>query len=232
MNKNLIIMFVKEPKLGFVKTRLAKSCGHGFVVNLYVRFVQDLIYTLQSGKSDFKLCVYPNLELVNKIFGGFDNFLQSSGNLGTKMQKAFEEKFKSGYNKIVLIGSDAPHITNSLLNDSFEQLDYHDVILGPSLDGGYYLIGFNKDTFTSNAFEDIEWSTTNVLEQTLQKLHKKNVYLQEELNDIDILDDLKDFYEKFYKGYFEDSETIKFLKESKNKWKNLTLSSSVEDQLD
>jgi rSAM/selenodomain-associated transferase 1 len=224
-------MFVKEPKLGFVKTRLAKSCGHGFVVNLYVRFVQDLIYTLQSGKSDFKLCVHPNLELLNKVFGNFDNFLQSKGNLGTKMQRAFEEKFQSGYDKIILIGSDTPHITNTLFEESFKQLDYHDVVLGPSLDGGYYLIGFNKDTFTSKVFEDIKWSTPKVLEQTLQKLHTKTVYLHQELNDIDILDDLKDFYDKFHKGYFENSQTIQFLEENSS-WKNLTLSSSVEDQLD
>ena len=224
-------MFVKEPKLGFVKTRLAKSCGHGFALNLYVRFIQDLIYTLQGGNSDFKLCVHPNLELVNKVFGNFDNFLQSSGNLGTKMQKAFEKKFESGYDKIVLIGSDTPHITNALLNDSFEQLNNHDIVLGPSLDGGYYLIGFSKKSFTPKVFENIAWSTSKVLEQTLQKLHKKNVYLHQKLNDIDILDDLKDFYEKFHKGYFENSQTIQFLEENSS-WKNLTLSSSVEDQLD
>ena len=231
MSKNLIIMFVKEPKLDFVKTRLAKNCGHGFAVNLYVRFVQDLIYTLQGGKSDFKLCVHPKLELVNKVFGNFDNFLQKEGDLGIKMQKAFEEKFLNGYEKIVLIGSDTPHLTNTLLNDSFEQLNKHDIVLGPSLDGGYYLIGFNKKTFNPNVFENIQWSTAKVLEQTLQKLHKKEVYLHQELNDIDVLEDLKEFYEKFHKGYFENSKTIEFLKESKDKWKNLTLSSSAEDQL-
>ena len=231
MSKNLIIMFVKEPKLGFVKTRLAKSCGDDFVVNLYVRFVQDLICTLKSGQSDFKLCVHPNLELVNKVFGNFDNFLQKEGDLGIKMQKAFEEKFLNGYEKIVLIGSDTPHLTNTLLNDSFEQLNKHDIVLGPSLDGGYYLIGFNKKTFNPNVFENIQWSTAKVLEQTLQKLHKKEVYLHQELNDIDVLEDLKEFYVKFHKGYFENSKTIEFLKESKDKWKNLTLSSSVEDQL-
>lgn len=231
MSKNLTIMFVKEPKLGFVKTRLAQDCGHGFAVNLYVRFVQDLIYTLQNGKSDFKLCVHPDLELVNKVFGKFDNFLQAKGDLGIKMQKAFQAKFDDGYEKIVLIGSDTPHISYTQLNDSFEQLNKHDVVLGPSLDGGYYLIGFNKASFSSNVFENIEWSTSKVLEQTLHKLHEKTVYLHQELNDIDILEDLKDFYEKFHKGYFENSETIQFLEENSS-WKNLTLSSSVVDQLD
>ncbi len=231
MSKNLIIMFVKEPKLGFVKTRLAKNCGHGFAVNLYVRFVQDLIYTLQGGKSDFKLCVHPKLELVNKVFGNFDNFLQKEGDLGKKMQKAFEEQFKNGYDKIILMGSDTPHITNSLLNESFEQLNNHDIVLGPSEDGGYYLVGFNKQTFTKNIFEDMQWSTPNVLKKTLHKLHKKRVYLTEELNDIDTIKDLKSFFEQFHQSYFENSYTIAFLKESKAQWKNLTLSSSAEDQL-
>lgn len=229
MSKTLVILFIKEPKLGFVKTRLAQTCGAGFALNLYVRFVQDLIYTLQGARHDFKLCVYPELELVNKVFGDFDNFLQVDGDLGFKMQKAFEEKFASGYDKIVLIGSDTPHLTNSLLDECFEKLTNHDVTLGPSEDGGYYLVGFNKDTFSPKIFEDIEWSTDKVLEQTLQKLHANKVYLHQELNDIDVLDDLKDFYEKFHKGYFENSESIKFLEEN-NLWKNLMSSLSAEDQ--
>lgn len=217
MNKNLVIMFVKEPKLGSVKTRLAESCGHGFSVNLYVRFVQDLIYTLQSGRSDFKLCVHPNLELVNKVFGNFDNFEQADGDLGVKMKQAFKEKFEGHYEKILLIGSDTPHITNEILNESFEQLSNHDSVIGPSEDGGYFLIGFNKNTFIPEVFDDITWSTNQVLEQTLQKTSNKKVHLLQELNDIDIFDDLKDFYEKFHKGYFENSNTIEFLNENK-KW--------------
>ena len=230
MNKNLVILFVKEPKLGFVKTRLAKNCGDRFALGLYLLFVEDLISTLQNGKNDFNLCGYPDLKLINKIFGDFGNFMQVDGDLGIKMQFAFEEKFAQGYEKIVLIGSDTPHITNELIEDAFDKLELNDAVLGPSKDGGYYLIAFHKNSFYPKVFKDISWSTEKVLKQTLQKLNTRQVYLLQELNDIDNLNDLKDFYENFQDGYFENSNTIQFLKDNPT-WKNLMSSSSVEDQL-
>lgn len=229
-NKNLVIMFVKEPKLGFVKTRLAKSCGDKFTLNLYLLFVEDMIYTLQGSKSDFKLCANSNLELINKNFGHFDNFLQCEGDLGIKMQNAFEQKFAQGYEKIIIIGSDIPQITNKLISQSFTKLNTHDAVLGSSLDGGYYLIGFNKNTFYGRVFKDIKWSTKEVLKQTLQKLNDKNIYLLKELNDIDNIDDLKDLYANYKNNYFANSRTITFLRKSEYLWRNSTLSSSVEDQ--
>jgi len=139
--------------------------------------------------------------------------------------------FEKGYERVILIGSDTPHLSNTIINLGFEELKTNDIVLGPSEDGGYYLIGFNKQTFLKNAFEDIEWSSSKVLKQTLQKLNTKNVHLTQELNDIDTHEDLKDFFEQYHEGYFENSYTIEFLKESKAQWKDLTLSSSVEDQL-
>jgi len=228
VNKNLVIMFVKEPKLGFVKTRLAETCGDGFALVLYQFFVHDLIYTLQGRTTDFKLCGYPKLDIINEKFGKYDNFLQQEGDLGFKMQSAFEQMFEVGYEKIVLMGSDTPHITNTILNDSFEKLENNDIILGPSEDGGYYLIGFNKHTFYKEVFKNIQWGTSKVLEQTLQTLHTKKVYFTQELNDIDTIEDLEDFYNTYSQSYFTNSYTIQFLKESEIQWKNSMLLSSVE----
>ena len=225
-------MFVKEPKLGFVKTRLAKNTGDEFALVLYQFFIHDLLYTLQGSTSDFKLCAYPNLDIINEKFGKYDNFLQEEGDLGVKMQKAFEQMFDKGYEKIILIGSDTPHLTDTIFDEAFEKLEQHDIVLGPSADGGYYLIGFNKKTFVKSAFEDITWSSPQVLEQTLQKLHTKKVYLTQELNDIDTIEDLEDFYNTYSKSYFTNSYTIQFLKESEIQWKNSMLLSSAEDQQD
>jgi len=220
VNKNLVILFVKEPKLGFVKTRLAKSCGDGFTLELYKKFVLDLVQTLQTCKFDFKLCAYPNLEKINQSFGNFGNFLQCDGDLGVKMQKAFEEQFANGYEKILLIGSDTPHISNKLLTCGFDALNNHNAIFGPSKDGGYYLVGFNTHSFDKVAFEDVPWSTSEVLEKTLQRLNTKKIYFLQELNDIDVFDDLKDFYLNFKDSDFKNSNTMQFLKED-NTWKNL-----------
>lgn len=215
-------MFVKEPKLGFVKTRLAEHTTDEFALILYQFFVHDLIYTLQGGSHDFKLCVFGDIEHVNKTFGKYDNFLQADGDLGDKMQSAFEEMFEKGYEKITLIGSDTPHLTNTIIDKSFNELEKRDAVLGKCADGGYYMVGFSKETFDKNIFKGIEWSTSKVLQQTLQKLHTKDVYLTKELNDIDIIEDLENFFDKFQNGYFENSYTIEFLKESKEQWKNLT----------
>ncbi len=128
MNKNLVIMFVKEPKLGFVKTRLSKDCGEEFTLDLYKCFIHDLISTLKVSEFDFKLCAYPNLELINKEFGDFNNFLQFNGDLGVKMKNAFQSQFKNGYEKIVLIGSDTPHISKKTINETFIKLNTNDIV--------------------------------------------------------------------------------------------------------
>lgn len=221
LHKNLVIMFVKEPKLGFVKTRLAKTCGEEFTLNLYKCFVKDLIDNLSNEDFDFKLCGYPTLEKINEEFGNYDSFLQVDGDLGLKMQSAFLNQFEQDYQKIVLIGSDTPHISTEMINEAFVKLNKNDIVLGPALDGGYYLIAFSKNSFISEVFENISWSTQEVLSQTLQKLHAKNVYFLNNLNDIDVIEDLKDFYLKYKDGYFKTSNTIRFLKEEEI-WKNLT----------
>ena len=221
MSKKLVIMFVKEPKLGFVKTRLAKTCGDEFTLELYKCFVKDLINTLEHNNYDFKLCAYPNLEKIDKEFGSYNNFLQVEGSLGLKMKEAFSSQFDKEYEKIVLIGSDTPHISNKMIEEAFFHLDSNDIILGPSLDGGYYLIAFNNKTFYENVFEEISWSTSLVLGQTLQKLNEKKVHFLMKLNDIDVIEDLKNFYNEYKKSDFKSSKTIMFLKENQL-WKSLT----------
>jgi len=165
---------------------------------------------------------------MDKIFGTHGSFLQTDGDLGIKMQNAFRVQFTNGYDKIILMGSDTPQITNQILDEAFKKLDDYDTILGPSMDGGYYLIAFQKNSFSKKPFRGISWSTSMVLKQTLQRLNTRQVYFLQELNDIDNIDDLAKFYTDYQSSYFKDSNTMQFLKKSK-KWKNLMLSSSEED---
>ena len=212
-------MFVKEPIAGFVKTRLSKTLGEQPTLELYKHFVNDLISTLKGTKYEFKLCVYPCVELINKTFGNYNNFLQDDGDLGVKMKNAFQSQFNLGYEKIILIGSDTPHIPQSYFDKTFQELNTKELVLGPSLDGGYYLIAFNKNTFNPFIFEKITWSSELVLKQTLQKVNKSTIYLLEQLNDIDTQEDLEDFYKQFKSSYFSTSNSITYLKDIQ--WKNL-----------
>jgi len=213
VNKNLIIMFVKEPVEGFVKTRLAKTLGDEKTLVLYKHFVNDLINTLKNSKFEFKLCVYPNNKLINEVFGDYNNFIQEDGDLGVKMQKAFQSQFTLGYEKIILIGSDTPHIPKHYFDETFAMLESKEIVIGPSLDGGYYLIAFNKKSFNTDLFKNITWSTDIVLKQTLEKTTTDKVHLLNILNDIDTQEDLEDFYTQYKDSYFSTSKTINFLKD-------------------
>lgn len=207
-------MFVKEPVNGFVKTRLAKTLGNEKTLVLYKHFVDDLIDTLKDTKYEFKLCVYPNNKLISEVFGDYNNFIQEKGDLGIKMQKAFESQFDLGYEKIILIGSDTPHIPKDYFNETFTMLESKESVIGPSLDGGYYLISFKKDSFNINMFKNITWSTDIVLEQTLEKTTPHKVHLLHKLNDIDTQEDLENFYTQYKDSYFNSSKTINFLKDT------------------
>ena len=212
MNENLLIIFVKEPKLGFVKTRLAKHTTDEFALNLYIEFVQDIIKKCSNENFDIKLCGYPKLDLINKTFGNYNNFTQCEGDLGKKMSNAFEVQFQNNYKKILLTGSDIPSITSTIINTAFDKLSTNDMVIGPCTDGGYYLIGFNKNTFNSNIFTNISWSTSDVLKQTLNKSIKNKVFMLEMLNDIDTIEDLANESSSL--------DSIQYLKRSQL-WKNM-----------
>jgi rSAM/selenodomain-associated transferase 1 len=121
------------------------------------------------------------------------NFYPQTGNdLGQRMCHAINLSFRRGMKRTVLIGSDIPLLSNSIIDQAFEALETHDCVLGPACDGGYYLIGFKSETFTPAVFESISWSTDQVLAQThhVLKSHNRTVHCLEELYDIDRLDDL------------------------------------------
>ncbi|NQY24841.1 MAG: glycosyltransferase [Campylobacteraceae bacterium] len=220
MNKNLLIIFVKEPKKGFVKTRLANKLGDEFVLELYKCFVKDLLVNVESKNYDIKMYVTGSKEKTQKIFNFSCVFSQVDGNLGLKMKTAFMNEFEF-YEKVVLIGSDTPHIRHSFINEAFLKLNTKEIVLGPADDGGYYLIAFNKTSFNKNVFENISWSSPMVFTQTLQKLNVKKLALLENLNDIDDSEDLQRFYDEFKHNDFMLDHTLHYLKESTS-WKNLT----------
>jgi len=105
------------------------------------------------------------------------------------MKNAIEDCFKKKKTKIIVIGSDLFQLKPSIINDAFEKLDNNDVIIGPATDGGYYLIGLKK--LHLKIFENKNWGTSTVREDTLKNLEKVNVHLLPMLNDIDVIEDIK-----------------------------------------
>ncbi len=215
-----IIFFIKNPEKGKIKTRLAKDLNEEFVLDLYKCFVNDILSTLNNSKYDFKIFYYPP-ESLNKIkewLGVHYSFVQQKGkDLGIKMKNAFIDVFKSNYNKVIIIGSDMPNISNKIFINSFNNLDSNDAVIGPSFDGGYYLLGFNKETFLYKIFYNIKWSSSLVFNSTIDIFKKNNykVSILNLMNDIDTISDLKKFIDQNKKSKFRNSNTMKYIFKSK-----------------
>ncbi len=195
---NGILLFVKYPQTGQVKTRLAAGIGVEHALELYRCFLDDLYSTLSSCNAELVVCYSPDDAAVRTwAVSRFPNAKlfhpQQGDDLGERMHAAFEFGFQT-HDKLLLIGGDTPHLSMDLFDQAFEALDRLDCVLGPSTDGGYYLIGFRNNA-TPIAFQNIDWSTSRVLTQTLNRLESasKSVFLLPERVDIDEQMDLEPF---------------------------------------
>ena len=190
MNKNLILVFVRNPELGKVKTRLAKTIGDKDALKIYTILLQHTESVLHKVSSD-KVVYYSEEIQSNDLWDNalYQKKLQKGADLGARMQNAFETAFKDTYEKVVIVGSDLFDLNPNHIKEAFTALENHEVVLGPSLDGGYYLLGMKK--MHPAVFKNKQWGTDSVLESTLKNLNQQNVKLLEALNDIDTFEDLE-----------------------------------------
>jgi hypothetical protein len=193
MSKELLIIFVKNIKLGKVKTRLAKTVGDKAAFTIYKALVE--VTEKATSKMDVDKRIYFSDAMVNEKWPIDLKAVQKGTDLGARMSNAFQDGFNDGYENIVLIGSDLPNISSEIINHGFKALLKNEVVFGPAEDGGYYLVGMSK--FHQCIFENKAWSTSNLLEETLLELKRKkiNPSLIETLNDIDTFEDLQDYPE-------------------------------------
>jgi rSAM/selenodomain-associated transferase 1 len=196
-----LAIFCKTPEKGFVKTRLAASIGDQKAFEIYL----DLLSITDEETRPFSSSLYlfvtssveNSVEKMQSTLQQQDLFtdpktkfvIQQGENLGQRMIAAFKKLFKN-HQSVVLIGCDLPDLTSALISSAFDALQSNDVVIGPSCDGGYYLIGLNKET--PDLFKEVSWSTEKVLNQTLEKAKRLllKVQLLDQLRDIDTLEDL------------------------------------------
>lgn len=192
MSDKLVMVFTRNPELGKVKTRLAKTIGNQAALNIYkylLEHTEKIIRSIDSDKAVFYTNSIENNDLWNDSV--YQKHLQQGDDLGLKMSNAFKNAFNENYKKVIIVGSDLPDLKEHHINDAFEQLENHDIALGPAHDGGYYLMGMKK--MNELVFLNKEWGTSTVLGDTLKELVSKNVFLLEALNDIDVYEDLKNY---------------------------------------
>ena len=193
--RTAIIVMVKYPEAGSVKTRLGRQIGMEEAVELYREFVRIMLETCRATGFDTVISCHPDQPVsgYRKWLGpGFQYMVQQGPDLGDKMRDAFEQGFARGYDRVILTGSDLPHLPGAVIKEAAQKTGTCDVVIGPALDGGYYLAAMKKDRFCPEMFDDIPWSTADVLDITLEKLAAGQLrpFFLKPLRDIDTLDDL------------------------------------------
>ena len=192
--KNALILFAKAPIRGTVKTRLQPELTLDEALLLYKGMVEDLVSYLKDSDFDLKLFFWPpdSEKMFREWLGVYLDYEPQQGkDLGEKMHFAFQHIFKCNYNKVIIIGSDLPTLKKSIILAAFAELESSDLVLGPSPDGGYYLIGLQKAR--PELFENIVWSTNLVLKKTMDIARANNlkVKLLQTIQDIDTFNDVK-----------------------------------------
>ena len=195
MQDELLIVFVKAPQLGKVKTRLAKEIGPEAARSAYSRLVDVLLQNL-STLARVQLRVTPddsNKEIEHWLRDTWAIRPQGQGSLGQRLETAFSESFREGVARVVIIGSDCPTLQAKDIEKSWAALKSCDVVLGPARDGGYWLIGLNKPR--AALFKEISWSTDTVLSETLVRANSAGlkVELLDERSDVDTAGDWNRF---------------------------------------
>ncbi len=188
----VLAVFSKNPVEGKVKTRLAGTIGNIRALEIYeaLRRLTDAATSPVKARrviwySDF----IPQTDTL--LSPGTEARLQQGKDLGERMHNAFCEMFSSGSLLVVLIGTDCPDISAAIIEKAFALLESSDAVLGPAMDGGFYLIGLKQRI--PELFLGRTWSTSTVLEETLDKLETKgfSFSLLPELRDIDTFEDLR-----------------------------------------
>jgi rSAM/selenodomain-associated transferase 1 len=215
-----ILLFVKYPEKGQVKLRLSADLNEEIVQELYRCFVQDTLATIKIIDAQLFICFLPIDAQKNfhEWLGSTFSFLPQEGvDLGERMKNCFSEVFTKGFRRAILIGSDSPDLPGTFLHNAFTELQTHDVVLGPSTDGGYYLIGFRDTTFEPLVFDGIHWSSSSVFEETLKKIHykKHRLSLLPVWSDVDTITDLKNLIKRNRNTSFKSSQTITYIRQNK-----------------
>jgi len=185
-----VLVFLKYPEPGQVKTRLAATVGAEAAARLARHFAEQTLAAAAGLGLAVTVCYAPperGPDVRAWLGTDFEYSAQQGADLGERMQGAFAQAFGQGVERAVLVGTDASDRPGEMLTDALDGLGEHDVVLGPALDGGYHLIAMRCDAFAAAAFIGIHWGTPRVLAQTLDALKAagRTVYALPPWRDID-----------------------------------------------
>lgn len=190
-----LIVFAKEPQKGRVKTRLAEHLGEDKSLSLYKALLKDTLNLVRRVKADKKILVYESFceepKFLRNIAGDFSFYSQEGNDLGERMHNALVYTKKLGALKSVIVGSDSPTLPPLFIEEAFNKLDKFDIVIGPTNDGGYYLVGLKDPCI--ELFRDVVWSSDTVLDTTVSNAQRlgKSIDILNSWYDIDTIDDFE-----------------------------------------
>lgn len=185
--RRALVIFTKLPVRGRVKTRLSQAISEELSAELQRRFLLDILSIAKQGNWEVIISYAPE---SSNLKSSIHCIPQRGGSLGERMGNAFRAAFNEGYHPVVMIGADIPTLPLHFLTAAFKALKDRDVVLGPSADGGYCLIGMHR--LHEEIFRGVEWSTPRVLHQTVGKIKQEKLKLAclDVWYDVDTLEDL------------------------------------------
>jgi uncharacterized protein len=195
-----LAVFVKDPRPGAVKTRLASAIGGERAAALYRALAEAEIAATSPRADEYERLFFfaPTgaAEALRAWLGPSTLIPQAEGDLGTRMTTAFAEAFGRGARRVALIGTDVPWLTRGTVVEALRQLDAHDVVLGPAEDGGYYMIALDRPR--PALFEQVAWSTPTVLADTLARAATLGLRVRRlaSMPDVDTLDDVRRHWDR------------------------------------
>ncbi|TFG70393.1 MAG: glycosyltransferase [Anaerolineales bacterium] len=178
--RNHLIIYAKRPLPGYAKTRLGAEIGIESSAGVYARLLYSYLYDLLHQKSpslsiELSVASPEDTAYFEYAFPELSVTPQLKGDLGARMAASFQQAFQKGAQAVVLTGSDILGLNRSIIKRAFSTLEIHPGVIGPAPDGGYYLIGMQAPG--CNLFNDITWSTQDVLAQTKNLAHEQNLNL-------------------------------------------------------
>lgn len=191
-NQNAILLFVRWPEIGKVKTRLSATMGDDEACRVY-RLLAERCFSeaLAAKNSQVIVCATGATceEFASWLPGAADYILQPEGDLGERLGTAFQQTFQAGASSVMAIGTDAPTLDSQSISDAAELLGTHDVVVYPATDGGYVLIGCSSDQ--PSLFNEMHWSTDRLLAQTLNVCKQQNLctHVGPQFSDVDTEED-------------------------------------------
>ncbi len=188
MSKEALIVFLKKPVEGKVKTRIGTAVGHSTAVAIYDKLLKKTADVVNGLRKD--IFVFTDVPFDVPYFENYILRSQKGEDLGGKMRNAFKSIFDEGFSKVGIIGTDCYDLSKEIIDDNFNKLLNTDFVLGPSFDGGYYFLGMSK--LNEEVFENVDWSTDKVLQQTVELIQQNgNSYtLGDRLSDVDEVSDV------------------------------------------